>query len=71
MFTNFELDILKSHVNWFLSMCNNYKQENCNQNVSIKFSVKACNNLRITDMIVVKTDKLAFSTVFSLRKISI
>ena len=38
MFTNVELNILKSDVNWFLNMGNNYLQETAIK-ISIRFSV--------------------------------
>ena len=38
MFTNVELNILKSDVNWFLNMGNNYLQETAIK-MSIRFSV--------------------------------
>ena len=42
IFTNVELNILKSDVDWFLSMCNNYIQETAIKS-SIWFSGKSCN----------------------------
>ena len=43
-FTNVELNILKSDVNWFLILCNNYLHETAIE-ISIIFSVKTYNNL--------------------------
>ena len=45
VFTNVDLNILKSDVNSFLSMCNNYLQETAIK-ISIKFSFKTYNNLK-------------------------
>ena len=50
-FTNVELNILNSDGNWFLSMCDNYLQETAIK-ISIRFSVKTCNNLKMADTIV-------------------
>ena len=55
-------------------MCNNYLEETAIK-IYIRFSVKTYNNLKTTDMIVykmwiaIKSDKLAFSTAFSLKRI--
>ena len=48
VFTNVELNILKSDVNWFLSMCNNYLQETAIK-ISIRFSFKTYDNLKMID----------------------
>ena len=51
MFRNVELNILKSGVNWFLSMRDNYLQET-EIKISIRFSVKTYSNLKMIDMMV-------------------
>ena len=49
VFTNVEINILKSGVNWFLSMCNNYLQETAIK-ISVRFSFKTYNNFEMIDM---------------------
>ena len=51
MFRNVELNILKSDVNWFLSMRDNYLQET-EIKISIRFSVKTYSNLKMINMMV-------------------
>ena len=51
MFRNVELNILKSDVNWFLSMRDNYLQET-EMKISIRFSVKTYSNLKMINMMV-------------------
>ena len=51
MFRNVELNFLKSDVNWFLSMRNNYLQET-EIKISIRFSVTTYSNLTVIDMMV-------------------
>ena len=51
MFRNVELNILKSGVNWFLSVRDNYLQET-EIKISIIFSVKTYSNLKMINMMV-------------------
>ena len=49
VFANVELNLLKSDVNWFLSMCNNYLLETAIK-ISVRFSFKTYNNLEMIDI---------------------
>ena len=51
IFTSVELNILKSDVNSFLIMCNNYLQETAIK-ISIRFTFKTYNILKMIDMMV-------------------
>lgn len=51
VFTNITLSIVKSDVNWFLSVGNNYLQEPSIK-ISERFAAEAYSKLKMTDMIV-------------------
>ena len=51
VFGNVERNILNSDVNLFLSMCTNHLQETAIK-ISLRFSIKTYNNLKIIDMMV-------------------